>query len=324
MIIVTGGAGFIGSALIWRLNQLGKEDIVIVDNFGKTDKWKNLLGLNYFEMIEIKEFLNRIIEDNLPFDVDCIVHLGACSDTTEKDGDFLLENNTKYSIELAKFCLPKKIKFIIASSAATYGDGSLGYDDDESTLLSLRPLNMYAYSKHMFDMWAYKEEIIDKITILKYFNVYGPNEYHKGEMRSVVHKAFEQIQKEGKIKLFKSYKKEYADGEQKRDFIYVKDAVEATLFFIQNPNVNGLFNIGSGEARSWNDLARAVFSALNKEPKIEYIDMPEDIKEKYQYYTCANISKLRKAGFSAKMHSLEEGVKDYVQNYLLKNKYLAF
>jgi ADP-L-glycero-D-manno-heptose 6-epimerase len=324
MIIVTGGAGFIGSALVWRLNQIGKEDIVIVDNFGKTDKWKNLLGLNYFEMIEIKEFLNRIIDDNLPFDVDCIVHLGACSDTTEKDGDFLHENNTKYTIELAKFCLPKKIKFIVASSAATYGDGEKGYADDENNLLSLRPLNMYAYSKHMFDIWAYKEEIIDKIVILKYFNVYGPNEYHKGEMRSVVHKAFEQIQAEGKIKLFKSYKSEYADGEQKRDFIYVKDAVDATLFFIQNNSINGVFNIGTGIARSWNDLAKAIFKALGKPVNIEYIDMPENLRSKYQYITQADISKLRKVGFNHKMHTLEEGIEDYVKNYLLKKQYLAF
>lgn len=324
MIVVTGGAGFIGSAFVWRLNQAGKENIIIVDDLKCGEKWKNLVGLKFEDIISKHEFIKRIGEENLHFSAQAIIHFGACSSTTEKDADYLLSNNVKYSIELVKYCLPRKTRFIYASSAATYGAGELGYDDDESKIFSLRPLNMYGYSKEMFDIWACRNKLLDKIVGLKFFNVYGPNEYHKGDMRSVVHKAYEQIIETGKVKLFKSHKPEFKDGEQKRDFIYVKDAVEIALYFLENKKKNGIYNVGSGAARSWNDLVNAVFKAMNKPAKIDYVDMPESIKEKYQYYTKAEIGKLKSSGYDNKTYSLEEGIEEYVCNYLMKDKYLAY
>ncbi len=324
MIVVTGGAGFIGSAIVWRLNQLGETNICIVDRLDTGDKWKNLLGLHYDEIMDKDEFLNRIIEENVPFVIDAVIHMGACSSTTEKDADYLLNNNFKYTLELAKYCLPRKARFVYASSAATYGDGSLGYQDDEEALENLRPLNMYGYSKDLFDITAKKTKILDKIVGLKFFNVYGPNEYHKDDMRSVVHKSFQQIQKEGKVQLFKSYKPEYKDGEQKRDFVYIKDVVDMVLYFLENKDRNGIYNVGSGEARSWKDLVTAVFKALDKPVKIEYIDMPETLRGKYQYFTEADMVKTKQAGYTKAITSLEDGVEDYVKNYLLKNQYLAY
>lgn len=322
MIVVTGGAGFIGSAVVWHLNQLGIEDIIIVDDLKSDDKWKNLLGLKFEDMYTTEEFLNRVIEDNFPFFTEAIIHMGAISSTTEKDMDKLLKYNYLYTKELAKYCLPKKARFIYASSAATYGKGENGYNDDHSNLENLRPLNAYGYSKYLFDVWAKKEEVIDRIVGLKFFNVYGPNEYHKGDMRSVVIKAYEQILETAKIKLFKSYKEEYKDGEQKRDFIYIKDVVKVVSFFLNN-EVNGIFNVGTGKARSWNDLAKAVFDAMDYPVRIQYIDMPDNVKNQYQYFTEANITKLRNAGYTEEFTSLEDGVKDYVQNYLIPNKHLA-
>lgn len=248
--------------------------------------------------------------------------MGAISSTTEKDMDKLLKYNYLYTKELAKYCLPKKARFIYASSAATYGKGENGYNDDHNGLENLRPLNAYGYSKYLFDIWAKKEEVIDRIVGLKFFNVYGPNEYHKGEMRSVVIKAYEQILETAKIKLFKSYKEEYKDGEQKRDFIYIKDVVKVISFFLNN-EVNGIFNVGTGKARSWNDLATAVFNAMDYPVRIQYIDMPDNVKNQYQYFTEANITKLRNAGYTEEFTSLEDGVKDYIQNYLIPNKHLA-
>lgn len=322
MIVVTGGAGFIGSAVVWHLNQLGIEDIIIVDDLKSDDKWKNLLGLKFEDMYTTEEFLNRVIDDNFPFFTEAIVHMGAISSTTEKDMDKLLKYNYLYTKELAKYCLPKKARFIYASSAATYGKGENGYNDDHNGLENLRPLNAYGYSKYLFDIWAKKEEVIDRIVGLKFFNVYGPNEYHKGEMRSVVIKAYEQILETAKIKLFKSYKEEYKDGEQKRDFIYIKDVVKVISFFLNN-EVNGIFNVGTGKARSWNDLATAVFNAMDYPVRIQYIDMPDNVKNQYQYFTEANITKLRNAGYTEEFTSLEDGVKDYIQNYLIPNKHLA-
>ncbi|MFA3782450.1 ADP-glyceromanno-heptose 6-epimerase [Melioribacteraceae bacterium 4301-Me] len=323
MIVVTGGAGFIGSAVVWKLNLIGKENIIIVDELGSDEKWKNLNGLKFADFFHKDDFIQLILEDNISFDIDSIIHLGACSSTTEKNADYLMDNNFKYSQVLADYSVKNNIRFIYASSAATYGDGSNGYDDDESKLDKLRPLNMYGYSKHVFDLWVKKNNLFDKVVGLKYFNVYGPNEYHKKEMRSVVHKAFEQINETGKVKLFRSYNKQFKDGEQKRDFIYVKDAVDMTLFFLEHRDKNGLFNVGTGKAQTWNSLVTALFNAMNKSVKIEYIDMPEDIKEKYQYFTEAEIKKLRAAGYKNKIMSIEEGVTDYVQNYLLKNPYLS-
>jgi len=323
MIVVTGGAGFIGSAIVWKLNQLGQNKIIIVDELGKDDKWKNLVPLKFEDFIHKDDFIEMIIDEDVPFDISAIIHMGANSSTTEKDADHLFTNNYQYTKELAAYCLEKNIRFIYASSAATYGDGSLGFEDDESKLETLRPLNMYGYSKQLFDLWAKRNNAFDKIVGLKYFNVYGPNEYHKEDMRSVVHKAFEQIRDSGKVKLFKSLNEKYRDGEQLRDFIYVKDAVDMTLFFLDKPDINGLFNIGTGKSRTWNDLVSAIFKALNKEINIEYIGLPEHLREKYQYFTEANMNKIKKAGFNSSITSLEDGVADYVKNYLFGKLYLG-
>ena len=323
MIIVTGGAGFIGSAIVWRLNSLNIDDIIIVDSLGSDEKWKNLVGLNYKDFIHKDDFIN-LLESSAIDAPSAIIHMGANSSTTEKDADNLLRNNFEYTKKLAEYSISKEIRFIYASSAATYGDGSLGFDDHEADIHLLRPLNMYGYSKMMFDYWALKKGILNKIAGLKYFNVYGPNEYHKGDMRSVVHKAFEQIIETGKARLFKSGNPKYKDGEQMRDFIYIKDAVDMTLFFLDHPNKNGLFNIGSGKARTWNDLVAALFKALNKKVDIEYFEMPSHLKEKYQYFTEAKMEKVKKTGYSKPHVSLEDGIADYVQNYLLKEKYLGW
>jgi ADP-L-glycero-D-manno-heptose 6-epimerase len=324
MIVVTGGAGFIGSAIVWRLNQRGKTNIVIVDELGKDDKWKNLLGLIYEEFVNKLEFIEQILDDFIPYNVDAIIHMGANSSTTEKDADHLIDNNYNYTKELAKYCVEKNIRFIYASSAATYGDGSLGFDDNESKLETMRPLNMYGYSKQLFDLWAKRNSLLDRIVGIKYFNVYGPNEYHKGDMCSVVHKAFEQIRDTGKVRLFKSLNPNYKDGEQMRDFIYVKDAVDMTLYFLDHQDKNGIFNVGSGKARTWNDLVASMFNAVSKPVNIEYIDLPSHLAEKYQYFTEANLSKIKSAGYIQPTISLEDGVNEYVKNYLFKNSFLGY
>lgn len=324
MIIVTGGAGFIGSAIVWKLNQLGEKEIIVVDELGQDDKWKNLTGINFIDFYHKDHFIDMVLDGNLPFEFDTIIHMGACSSTTEKDADYLFENNFRYSQELVKFSLTHRAKFIYASSAATYGDGSNGYSDDEKHLLNLRPLNMYGYSKHLFDTWLYKTGVIDEVVGLKFFNVYGPNEYHKGDMRSVVHKSFGQIKESGKVKLFKSYKSGYKDGEQLRDFIYVKDVVDIIAFFVEQKDKFGIYNVGTGKAQSWNDLVISVFNAMNMPVNIEYIDMPENLKSKYQYFTQAEMGKLRQAGYTKEFYSLESGVEDYVKNYLITEKYLDF
>lgn len=323
MIVVTGGAGFIGSAIIWKLNQLGEEEIIVVDELGNDDKWKNLNGLSFVDYYHKDEFIDLIINDSFPFEPEALIHMGACTSTTEKNADYLMQNNYHYSQDLAKYCMTHKIRFIYASSAATYGNGSNGYEDNQKKLNSLRPLNMYGYSKHLFDLWVHKTGLIEEVVGLKFFNVFGPNEYHKGDMRSVVHKAFEQIVETGKVKLFKSYKPEYGNGEQARDFIYVKDAAEMTLFFLKNKSKNGIYNIGTGRANSWNNLAGAVFNAMNKKVNIEYVDMPEEIRDKYQYHTEANLTKLRDAGYDKEIMNLEDGINDYVKNYMVPGKYLG-
>lgn len=324
MIIVTGGAGFIGSAIVWQLNRLGESKIIIVDELGSDEKWKNLTGLNFDDFVHKDDFISMLIDGEINFDIRAIIHMGAISSTTEKDADYLFSNNYLYTRELAKYCLEKNIRFIYASSAATYGDGSLGFDDDENKLETLRPLNMYGYSKQLFDLWAKREGVLNKIVGLKYFNVFGPNEYHKGDMRSVAHKAFEQINETGKLMLFKSKNPNYKDGEQLRDFIYIKDAVDMTLFFLDRPDKNGIYNVGSGKARAWNDLAVSVFNAMGKKPNIEYIDLPVQLEDKYQYFTEANLTKIIKAGYTKPVSKLEDGISDYINNYLLKNKYLGY
>ncbi len=324
MIIVTGGAGFIGSAIVWRLNELGSNNIIIVDELGKDEKWKNLVGLKFEDFVHKQEFIDHIRDKKILYKIDAVIHLGANSSTTEKDADHLMTNNYKYTETLARFCLKNDVRFIYASSAATYGDGINGFDDDESRIETLRPLNMYGYSKQLFDLWAKRHGAFNKIVGLKYFNVYGPNEYHKGDMRSVVHKAFEQVRDTGKVRLFKSRKPDYKDGEQMRDFVYIKDAVDMTLYFLDKKDKNGLFNVGAGKARTWNDLVTALFNAMGKPVNIEYINLPDTLADKYQYFTEANLDKLKSAGYSMPTTSLQDGVTDYVKNYLLKNSYLGY
>lgn len=324
MIVVTGGAGFIGSAIVWKLNQLGKSNIIIVDELGKDEKWKNLVGLKYEDFVNKLEFIEQVLDDVIPYNIDAIFHMGANSSTTEKDADHLMDNNYHYTKELAKYCVEKNIRFIYASSAATYGDGSLGFDDDEGKQETLRPLNMYGYSKQLFDLWAKRNHILDRIVGIKYFNVYGPNEYHKGDMRSVVHKAYEQVRDTGKVRLFKSLNPAYKDGEQMRDFVYIKDAVDMTLHFLDKPDKNGIFNVGAGKARTWNDLVKSMFNSVGKPVNIEYINLPEHLADKYQYFTEANLSKIKATGYSQLTTTLEDGVDDYVKNYLLKAGYLGY
>ncbi|MEJ2649152.1 MAG: ADP-glyceromanno-heptose 6-epimerase [Sedimentisphaerales bacterium] len=323
MIIVTGGAGFIGSSIIAALNMRQITDILVVDQLGSDQRWKNLRNLSFADYVEKDDFLDMISDEELQGYVEAVLHLGACSDTTETDASYLIKNNYEYTRILAQWAVEADVRFIYASSAATYGDGSMGFADDESKIDKLRPLNMYGYSKQLFDLWARGAGLFEQIVGLKYFNVFGPNEYHKANMRSFILKAFEQINATGKVNLFKSYNPDYKDGEQVRDFIYVKDAVEMTLFFLDNPSICGLFNVGTGQPRTWNDLVNAVFAAMKKTPYIEYIEMPDSIKNQYQYYTCADVSKLRKAGCSKETTSLEEATKDYVQNYLQRDKYLS-
>ncbi len=313
--IVTGGAGFIGSNLTAALNARGESDILIVDSLGESAKWQNLTSLRFSDFMHKDDFRWMLREGQLDSakELTTVFHLGACSDTTEKDADYLADNNYSYTRELCEWCLTHNKKFIYASSAATYGDGALGYSDSDELALRLKPLNMYGYSKHMFDLWALRNKLFNRIVGLKYFNVYGPHETHKGEMRSVVHKAFEQIQATGKIRLFRSYTPDFKDGEQRRDFLYVKDAVLVTLFFHDNPQSGGLYNCGTGKARTWNDLAGAVFAAMNKPYQVEYIDMPRTLHGKYQNHTQADVAKLRQAGYEIPFTELEDGVKDYIR-----------
>lgn len=315
MIVVTGAAGFIGRNVVAALNERGVEDLILVDRLGSDEKWKNLPGLRYEDLIDPDEYLNRLREGKSP-DTAGVIHLGACSATTERDADYLLQNNYHYSREVCEWSLRNGVRYIYASSAATYGDGRHGYVDEDENTRQLRPLNMYGYSKQMFDLWAMKNGLFDRIVGLKFFNVYGPYEDHKGDMRSVVNKSYAQILSTGEVQLFKSYRPEYADGEQKRDFIYVKDAVDVTLYFLDHRAVSGLFNCGTGEARTWKDLATAVFAAMGRPVRIRMIDMPEGLREKYQYFTQADMSKLRRAGYEVPFTSLEDGVRDYVKNYL--------
>jgi len=323
MIIVTGGAGFIGSALIAALNKRQIADILVVGQLASDEKWKNLRNLSFADYVEKDDFLEMVLENKISPPIEAVFHLGACTSTTETNASYLIKNNYEYTKLLAQWATDADVRFIYASSAATYGDGSAGFSDDEGQIDKLRPLNMYGYSKQLFDLWARRAGLLKKIVGLKYFNVFGPNEYHKADMRSFVLKAFEQITTKGKVGLFKSYKPKFKDGEQKRDFIYVKDAADMTLFFLDNPRLTGLFNIGTGKARTWNDLVKAVFTAMGKEPKIEYIEMPESIRSQYQYFTEADIAKLHKASYNKEITSLEDAIKDYVQNYLQKNGYLT-
>jgi ADP-L-glycero-D-manno-heptose 6-epimerase len=322
-ILVTGGAGLIGSAVIWELNRRGLDNILVGDRLRSSEKWKNLVALRFRDYIEADDLSSQLSTYPSRFsDIRTIFHLGACSVTTETDAAYLIHNNYEYTKLLAQFALAADRRFVYASSAATYGARETGLSED-LPLTSLRPLNMYGYSKHLFDCYAQHEGFLGRVTGLKYFNIFGPNEGHKGNMRSVVHKAFHEIQNTGRVSLFKSYRPEFGDGGQKRDFLYVKDAVEITVSLAETVAGGGLFNIGSGEANTWVSLAEAIFKALGKEPKIDFIEMPETLRPKYQYFTCADISKLRNAGYAKPLTPLREGVRDYVQNYLVADRHLG-
>lgn len=321
MIILTGGAGFIGSAFLQKLNQQSLDDILIVDSLGSSEKWKNLSGKKFSDYEHKNNFLDKL--GSLPAKkISHIIHLGACSSTIETDADYMMRNNFQFTKTLAEFSLANKIPFIYASSAATYGDGTAGFSDDEMLSFRLEALNVYAYSKLLFDQWAIRTGAIKKITGIRFFNVYGPNEAHKGEMRSVVQKSYEQIKANGSVKLFKSYIPEYNDGEQRRDFIYVKDCCDVIWWMMQSDKVCGIYNLGTGAARSWKDLVNGVFSSLKLSPQIEYIDMPKPLRARYQYFTEASMTKLQQAGYNKPFTSLEDGICDYVTNYLETGKKL--
>ena len=320
MIIVTGAAGFIGSVMAGRLIRDGMTDLVLVDDFAREVKKANFRDKKCTALVGREEFLTWLDANHKA--VDFVIHLGARTDTTEFDVGVFNRLNLNYSKSVWQACVKCDLPLIYASSAATYGSGEMGYKDDHELVKKLRPLNPYGYSKNDFDLWALQQETKPVFWAgLKFFNVYGPNEYHKGRMASVVFHAFRQISQTGRMKLFRSHKPEYRDGEQMRDFIYVKDTVEVMLYMMKARKHSGLFNLGTGRARTFNDLVKATFEAMGREPRIEYIDTPEDIRDKYQYFTEAKIEKLRGAGYPDEFTSLEDGISDYVKNYLLPGKY---
>jgi ADP-L-glycero-D-manno-heptose 6-epimerase len=320
MLVVTGAAGFIGSCLVSKLNQMGHKDLVLVDDFSKIEKAENLSGKTFQEKIERNVFIDWLKQHAAS--VKAIFHIGARTDTTEFNVAIFDELNLNYTKSLWQICADKHIPFIYASSAATYGLGEHGYDDDETKIPLLKPLNPYGDSKNDFDKWALQQKQTPPNWYgLKFFNVYGPNEFHKGRMASVIFHSFNQIHANGKVKLFRSHNPNYTDGGQLRDFVYVKDVVNVLTFLFEQKPHNGIYNLGSGKARTFLDLALATFNALDKEPNIEFIDTPIDIRDKYQYFTEANMNKLVKAGYNKPFTSLEEGVTDYVKNYLIGKRY---
>jgi ADP-L-glycero-D-manno-heptose 6-epimerase len=323
-VLVTGGAGLIGSALIWGLNQHGVDDIVVVDRLGSDARWRNLNALRFADYLEADDLFDAL-ENGALGHFDTVLHLGANSSTLETDVSSLIHNNFEYTKQLAHWALAEEATFVYASSAATYGDGAHGMEDRDElrALRALRPLNAYGYSKHLFDLYAARAGMLEHIVGLKYFNVFGPNEAHKGDMRSLVDKAYQQITETGRVRLFKSHRPDYRDGEQRRDFLYVKDAVAMTLHLATSPVSAGLYNVGGGAAQTWLALVGAIFAALDREPQIEFIEMPEAIRDTYQYHTEASITKLRQAGYAAPVTPLPEAVADYVQRYLMPDRRLG-
>jgi ADP-L-glycero-D-manno-heptose 6-epimerase len=323
-IVVTGAAGFIGSCLVGFLNEKGYEKLILVDDFSRADKVPNLEGKKYLAKVEREEFFEWLFR-NKP-ELGFVFHLGARTDTTEFDYSIHQHLNVEYSQKIWNYCTVQNIPLVYASSAATYGAGELGYDDEHDLCHQLKPLNAYGVSKNEFDKWVLHQEDHPPFWAgLKFFNVYGPNEYHKGRMASVIWHSFNQIRKEGVVKLFKSHRPDFKDGQQLRDFIYVKDVLKVCYWLMQNSESaslsSGIYNLGTGKARSFDDLVNSTFSGLDLESNIRYIDMPEDIRDKYQYFTEANMKKLRAAGYAEPFYSLEEGVDDYVRNYLSQAKY---
>lgn len=325
MIVVTGAAGMIGSAIVWKLNEMGIHDILLVDKLRHEDKWLNIRKRDYCDWMDRDSFLAWLATNEASNDITAVIHMGACSSTTETDGDYLMSNNYEYSKALWNYCTKRNIRYIYASSAATYGAGELGYDDEKKrdALKKLQPLNKYGYSKKRFDDWALQQKKEPRFWAgLKFFNVYGPQEYHKGRMASMVFHTFHQYQESGKVKLFKSHKEGFEDGGQLRDFVYLKDVVNIIYFLLTHSFSPGIYNIGTGVARSFLDLSMATMRAASHNPNlkaedvVEFIPMPEDLRGRYQYFTQASMNKLKEAGYLAPMHSLEEGILDYVQNYL--------
>ncbi|XP_004210363.2 ADP-L-glycero-D-manno-heptose-6-epimerase [Hydra vulgaris] len=317
LIVITGAAGFIGSCIVRHLNDHGFTNLVLVDDIGTSDKWKNLLGKHFKYFIGIGQLFDWL--GGKEHDVAAFIHLGACSDTLETNVDYLLNNNTRYTIRLAEYALQYGQRFIYASSAATYGDGALGFNDDHDMLHKLKPLNAYGFSKQLFDLWALEHGVINRIVGLKYFNVFGPNELHKGRMASMICKMVPQVQKEGVIRLFKSTEPgRFPDGGQCRDFIYVKDVVEMTCSFLDNQHC-GIYNIGAGKPTTWNQLATEIFNSMGLPVNIEYIEMPSDLAKQYQNYTCANMEKYHNiTGKAPLKFKFDEAVRDYVQEHILK------
>lgn len=329
MIIVTGAAGFIGSCMISKLNKEGRYDIILVDDFSKKNKESNLIGKNYIKKIDRIHFLKLItfsfhtIKSNLLKDIDFVIHIGARTDTTETNKDIFNELNLNYSKSIWNFCTKNDIPLIYVSSAATYGDGKLGYADDVSLIPNLKPLNLYGKSKNNFDKWVLNQTKTPPNWYgLKYFNVFGPNEYHKDRMASVVFHAYNQIIKTRQVELFESNDLRYEDGEQLRDFIYVKDVIDVMYFLLKNKPVSGIYNLGTGKARTFLNLVNSVFKSLNKKSIIRFIEMPSDLKNKYQYFTQAKIDKLRSIGYDKPFYELEDAIDDYIKNYLNNNTYL--
>ncbi len=328
-ILLTGAAGFIGSYLLGDLNKKGYSTIIIADDFSEEDKWFNFDSKQYVTKIN-REVLFEWLTMTKP-DINFVFHLGARTDTAEFDYSIHQKLNVDYSKKIWNYCSANKVPLVYASSAATYGSGELGYKDDHDIVEKLQPLNPYGISKNEFDKWAIRESRVSAERSLetappfwcglKFFNVYGPNEYHKDRMASMVFHGFNQIQKTGKVKLFRSHKPEFEDGEQLRDFIYVEDVARVCCGLMENPIQSGLYNLGTGKARSFKDLANAIFATINKKPEIDFIDMPADIRDRYQYFTEANMDKLRNAGYQQGFFSLEEGISDYVKRYLLKKDY---
>lgn len=314
-IVVTGASGMIGSGVVRHLNDLGVDNLLLVDDLKTGEKWKNLVGKKFREIVPKALLFSRLDAS----EVDAIIHLGACSDTMETNVDYLMENNFRYTIRLAEWALSHNKRLIYASSAATYGDGKLGFHDEEEMLESLRPLNPYGFSKHLVDLWMKREKVLGRVVGLKYFNIFGPNENHKGRMASMVFKMMQKSHDGSAYSLFKSTDPQYGDGGQMRDFLYVKDAVKMTCAFLENRQASGIYNIGQGTTTTWNVLADAFFKAIGKKTNIVYIDMPSDLARQYQNYTCARMDKFHKI-FPSKYTSIETAVADYVQMYLMRNE----
>lgn len=318
MVVITGGAGFIGSGFLRKCNDEGVFDILIVDYLRDGNKWKNLVGKQFTDIVHPDTFREKLLSGSYGQNIEAIIHLGACSATTERNADFLLDNNYRYSVDLATFAHKNTIRFVYASSAATYGLGEQGYSD--SLCRTLRPLNMYGYSKLLFDTWVLNNNLQNEFIGIRYFNVFGPNEYHKNAMASMVVKAYRQIQETGQIRLFKSNTPEFADGCQMRDFIYVKDVCDVMWQMLGNSQISGILNLGTGKARTWNDLAESVFKAMNREPIIEYIEIPNSIRSQYQNFTEADLTNLQDSGITYTFQTLEESIEDYVVSYLMQGE----